>query len=183
MSSDVKTDQTVCIKYVTNSNVRSLEDVIKATKGLIRHAGAVPYAVVPDKDPACAGKFLVYANYSSSVEARNARDILKVCVNDKWPGAGLDVMLKVEMCNPIYFALYLLNTPTGTKPKELEDVFAKYGPLHKSMAVCAIKDKETEFFVNFKTYAGANAAHKAAQDRDLRLDGSILTVNPARNTK
>ena len=183
MSGDVKTDQTVCIKYWTNSNVTRLEGVIKATKGLIRHAGAVPYAVVPDKDPACAGKFLVYANYSSSVEARNARDILKVCVNDKWPGAGLDVMLKVDMCNPIYFALYVPNTPTGTKPKELEDVFAKYGPLHKSMAVCAIKDKETEFFVNFKTYAGANAAHKAAQDRDLRLDGSILTANPARNTK
>ena len=92
------------------------------------------------------------------------------------------------MCNPIYFALYVPNTPTGTKPKELEDVFAKYGPLyygplHESMAVCALKDKDTEFFVNFKTYAGANAAHKAAQDRDLRLDGSILTANPARNTK
>ena len=186
MSSDVKTDQTVCIKYVTNSNGRRLEDVIKATKGLIRHAGAVPYAVVPDKDPACAGKFLVYANYSSSVEARNARDILKVCVNDKLPGSGLKVMLKVDMCNTTHLALYVPDAPTGTKPKELEDVFAKYaplyyGPLHESMAVCALT--KTEFFVNFKTHAGADAAHKAAQDRDLRLHGSILSANPARNTK
>jgi hypothetical protein len=155
MSSDVKTDQTVCIKYVTKSHVRTLEDVIKATQGLIRHAGAVPYAVVPDKDPASAGKFLVYANYKSPVEASNARDILKVRVNDKLPGAGLDVMLKVEMCNAIYFALYVPNTPTGTKPTELEDVFAKYGPLHKSRGVWAIK--ETEFFINFMSYAGAEA--------------------------
>jgi hypothetical protein len=133
---------------------------------------------VSDKDTACAGKLLVYANYVSACEALCARDSLEAWA--RHPGGPL-VMLKSDMCNQIYFALYVANTPTGTTPAELEHVFAKYGPLHKSRGVCAIK--ETEFFINFMTYAGADAALQAAQCGALRFEGSVLTVNAARNTK
>jgi hypothetical protein len=121
---------------------------------------------------------LVYANYASACEAVCARDSLEAWARQ--PGGPL-VMLKSDMCNQIYFALYVDNTPTGTTPAELEHVFAKYGPLHKSRGVWAIK--ETEFFINFMSYAGAEAALQAAERGDLRFEGSILTAKAARNTK
>ncbi len=143
---------------------------------------------VPDKDPACAGKNLVYANYASALEAKNARDILTVYVNDIWSGKGLVVMIKQDMCNHrynntptgTYFALFVTNTPTGTTSADLEPVFAEYGPLNKGCAIRKIK--ETEFFVNFMTYAGADKALQASQFKALRFEGSILSAKAEQST-
>ena len=64
---------------------------------------------VPDKDPTCTGKHLVYVNYASAREAKNTSDILTFYVNDICPVKGLVVMIKQDMYNHSYS-----NTPTGT---------------------------------------------------------------------
>jgi hypothetical protein len=174
MSAFIPPEQTVCLKSVPHSMLQRVLDAISKQEAKAK----LGVRFVSDKDPACAGELLVYANYASAREAVCARDSLEVWARQ--PGGPL-VMLKPDMCNRIYFALYVANTPTGTTPAELEHVFAKYGPLHKSRGVCAIK--ETEFFINFMTYAGADTAFQAAQRDALRFEGSILTANAARNTK
>ena len=175
MSAFILPEQSVCIKSVPEAMLKRVLDAV--SKQETRAKLGVRFVI--DKDPECAGMLLVYANYASACEAVCARDSLEAWARQQ-PGGHL-VMLKSDMCNQIYFALYVANTPTGTTPAELEHVFAKYGPLHKSRGVCAIK--ETEFFINFKTYAGAEAALQAAERGALRFEGSILTANAARNTK
>jgi hypothetical protein len=180
MSDIAPPEQTVCIKSVHQSMLQRVEDAIskqetKAKLGVHR---------VIDQDRACAGKFLVYANYASGRDAVRARDSLEAWVADKWPvhhGERPLVMLNSDLSNHVYFAVYVANTPPGTTPAELAPVFAKYGPLRKS---CAIKKiKEQEFFINFMTYAGADAALQAARCGALLFEGSVLQANAARNTK
>ena len=180
MSDIVPPEQTVCIKSVQQSMLQRVQDAIskqetKAKLGVF---------CVSDQDRACAGKFLVYANYASGREAVRARDSLEAWVADKWPlhhGERPLVMLNSDLSNHMYFAVYVANTPMGTTPAELAPVFAKYGPLRK---ICAIKKiKEHEFFINFVTYAGADAALQAARCGALLFEGSVLQANAARNTK
>jgi hypothetical protein len=109
----------------------------------------------------------------SAPETKNSDDILTVYVNDIWSGKGFVVMTKQDMCNHSYnntsmgtcFALFMTNTSTGTTSAELEPVFAEYGPLNKGCAIRKIK--ETEFFVNFMTYARADKALQTSQFKTL----------------
>ena len=97
-------------------------------------------------------------------------------------------MIKQDMCNHsynntptgTYFALFVTNTPTGTTSADLESVFAEYGPVNKCCTIRKIK--ETEFFVNFMTYAGADKALQVSQFKALRFEGSILSAKAEQNT-
>jgi len=178
----VQNEQTLCIKPVSRHMVdrimRAVRDCATSPK--------LGVSSVADKDPACAGQFLVYANYASARDAGRARDALETWVADKWP-ASLGsprprIMLKAEM-GSVYFAVYVANAPPGTTPGELERLFQGYGRLHTSPCISAIRGSDDEFFVNFATFEGAHAVLQAALRRELRFGGSVLVANAARNTQ
>ena len=130
-----------------------------------------------DREPGRDGEVLMYANYQSGREPRDAqtaRDDLTVWVRNKWPegpdGVGAQqvaelrnkwptwgrhpqVLLKSEL-QDAYFAPYVDNLPPGTQPRELDTFFAEeYGRVHPTK-VCAIKDSNA-FFVNYADYESA----------------------------
>ena len=176
MTSYVPPEQTVCLKSLPKSK---LDSTSVAIRRLTSPTGMSP---TPDKDPACAGQFLLYANYTSPRDAQRARDTIAEWATDKFPDRAPLVFVKSEITNAPYFAVFVASTPAGTTSADVEGVFAPYGRLHDQKRSCTINADQGTFFVNFAEYESAVAALNAARRREVRLHGSILVASPARNT-
>ena len=111
----VSPEQTLTIKGVQKGMlVRIQEDIVREASpklGLFH---------VEDKDPSCAGQYLVYANYDSGRDCLAALDKLKRLVDDRWPGRQIQIMRKSEMAAPA-FAVYVENAPPGTCKEESDE--------------------------------------------------------------
>ena len=135
---------------------------------------------VPDKDPSCAGHFLLYANYDSGRQCMLARDKLQQMFDDRMPSSGVSVFRKSEMQTPA-FAIYVGNVVAPSSSRtEIAAYFSKFGRLHPCTPVASAGD--TAVFVNYLYYEGACAAMAAHERRELRLQGSVMFANRARNT-
>jgi hypothetical protein len=175
---DYPPEHTVCLLSVPKTLLARVRDAIN------RETSTINITESPDKVPTRAGQYLVYANYVSGRDALKAREILRAWVVDKWPAEHYAARPVVErlsdMNNPVYFALHVANTPPGTTVAELERLFEQYGPLHANPRVRALDDGT--FFVNFVSFAGAEAALEAACTGSLRVHGTVPVANAARNT-
>ena len=176
MTSHVQPEQTVCLKSLPKSKLDSTLDAIR------RLTSPASMSPTPDRDPARAGQFLLYANYTSPRDAQRARDAIAEWATDKFPDRVPSVFVKSEMTHAPYFAVFVASTPPGTASADVEGVFAPYGRLHDQKRSCTINADQGTFFVNFAEYEGAVAALNAARRREVRLHGSILVANPALNT-
>ena len=177
MTHFVPPSQTVCVKPVPYGLVSRVVDSIS------HKTNTTGVAYSKDKDPSCAGQYLIYANYKCARDAQRSCDIIEALFADTWSGtySRPRVFVKADMKKP-YFAVYVSNTPPGTSLADLEDVFSGYGLLHTTSKICAIQDADNAFFVNFATFEGASSALQAAGSRRLRFRGSVLFANAARNT-
>ena len=179
MAAYVPPEHTVCLKSVPKTLLARVHDVIARETSLKSIVNS------PDKDPKCAGQFLVFANYASGRDAVRARDALHAWVVDNWPAAHHAarpvVVRKSDMNSHVYFALFVANAPMGTTVGEIERLFEKFGPLHLNPRVRAIKDDGT-FFVNFASFEGAEAAIEEASKRRLHFRGALLVAKAARST-
>jgi len=177
MSHFVPPSQTVCVKPVPYSLVSRIVDSIS------HKTNPTGVAYSKDKDPSCAGQYLIYANYKCARDAQRSCGTIESLFADTWSGtcSRPRAFVKADMQKP-YFAVYVSNTPPGTSPADLEGVFSGYGLLHTTCKICAIQDADNAFFVNFATFEGASSALQAARSRSLRFQGSVLYANAARNT-
>jgi len=174
----IASTQTLCLKGVPKAHARSvLAAVQRHTRPTLGLCDA------PDREPGCGGDVLIYANYKSGRDAQTAREDMAAWVRDKWAeawGPRPQVLLKSELQDP-YFAVYVDGFAPGTQPREIDALFAKFGRLHPTR-VCAIKNSDNAFFVNYADYEGAAAALAAARGGALRFKAAILRANGARNT-
>jgi hypothetical protein len=177
MTHFVPPSQTVCVKPLPYGLVSRIVDSIS------QKTNPTGVAYSNDKDPSCAGQYLIYANYKCARDAQRSCDTIEALLADTWSGTSSRprVFVKADMRKP-YFAVYVSNTPPGTSPADLEEVFSGYGLLHATSKICAIQDADNAFFVNFATFEGASSALQAARSRNLRFQGSVLFANAARNT-
>ena len=172
----VQPEQTLTIKGVHKSILTRMRE------GIVRESNPkLGITHVPDKDPSCAGQFLVYANYDSGRECLASRDKLKQWAADKWPDKHLTIMRKSDMAAPA-FAVYVCNAPPGTPKEEMAKFFSQFGPLHPCTPVACIKDSDNAFFINFERFEGAVAVLAEARGRALRFEGSVMVANAGRNT-
>ena len=172
----VSPEQTLTIKGVQKGMlVRIQEDIVREASpklGLFH---------VEDKDPSCAGQYLVYANYDSGRDCLAALDKLKRLVDDRWPGRQIQIMRKSEMAAPA-FAVYVENAPPGTCKEDMADFFSRFGQLHPCTPVACIKYSDNAFFINFIRFEGAVAVLEAESRKALRFGSSVMKSNAARNT-
>jgi len=132
---------------------------------------------VQDKDPTCAGYFLLYANYDCGRQCMLARDRLQQMFDDRMPSSGMSVFIKSEMQTPA-FAVFVGNVVASRA--EIATYFSKFGRLHPCTPVASAGD--TAVFVNYLEYESACAVLAADEQKELRLQGSVMFANPGRNT-
>jgi hypothetical protein len=173
MATNVPSEQTVCVKSVPKSRLALTMKAIESRETKPK----LGTRYTEDKDPSYAGKYLIFANYSSARDAKKACDDLQQWVCDEFPGKdAVKIMLKSDMQAP-YFAVYVAGTPPGCSKEELEGLFSSFGSLRGSR-----RNDDYSFFINYATYESAASALEAARKRELRLGSSVLIVNAARHT-
>jgi hypothetical protein len=170
--------QTVAIKGINSNDVlwRVREAVIcKTSPGLgIYH--------FPDKDPSCAGQYLLYANYPSGEQCVLALDTLRLFFHQHMPDCGLSLNRKIDLLNrkTPYFSVWVGSVPPSSSKADVAAYFGQFGKLHPCVPVASAG--ESAVFVNYLDFEGTSAVMAAHERRELRLENSVMCANPARNT-